>query len=60
LNGVQQTLENGDTRAHGETIQTDHTYLKAGIYRSGSSTGTSLVEHDAIVVGTSLAAVTAD
>lgn len=60
LNGVQQRLENGATRAYGRTIQTPQTYLKAGIYRSRSSSGTSLVEHDAIVVGTSLAAVTAD
>jgi hypothetical protein len=59
LNGAQQTLEDGGTRAYGETIQTAQTYLKAGIYRSRSSSGTSLVEHDNIVVGTSLAAVTA-
>jgi Polysaccharide lyase len=59
LNGVPQALENGGTRAYGETIQTAQTYLKAGIYRSRSSSGTSLVEHDNIVVGTSLAAVTA-
>ena len=59
LNGVQQTLDNGATRAYGRTIQMPQTYLKAGIYRSRSSSGTSLVEHDAIVVGTSLAAVTA-
>ena len=38
-------------------MQTSQTYLKAGIYRSKSSTGTSIVEHDSIVVGTSLAAV---
>jgi hypothetical protein len=59
LDGVQQQLDNGSTRAYGETIQTAQTYLKAGIYRSRSSSGTSLVEHDAILVGTSLAAVTA-
>jgi polysaccharide lyase-like protein len=59
LDGVQQTLESGQTRAYGETIQTSQTYLKAGIYRSRSSTGTSIVDHDQLVVGTSLAAVTA-
>jgi hypothetical protein len=58
LDGVQRDLEGG-TRAYGQTIQTGHTYIKAGIYRSRSSTGTSLIEHDSIVVGTSLAAVTA-
>jgi Polysaccharide lyase len=58
LNGAQQTLANGQTRIYGETIQAAQTYLKAGIYRSKSSTGTSIVEHDAIVVGSSYAAVT--
>jgi Polysaccharide lyase len=58
LDGVQQTLLNGQLRAYGETIQAPQTYLKAGIYRSKSSTGTSIVEHDSIVIGTSLAAVT--
>jgi hypothetical protein len=58
LNGAQQTLANGQTRIYGETIQAAQTYLKAGIYRSKSSTGTSIVEHDSIVVGTSYAAVT--
>jgi Polysaccharide lyase len=57
LDGVQQTLANGQTRIYGQTMQTDETYLKAGIYRSKSSTGTSIVEHDAIVVGTSYVAV---
>jgi Polysaccharide lyase len=57
LNGSQQTLANGQTRIYGETIQAAQTYLKAGIYRSKSSTGTSIVEHDAILVGTSYAAV---
>jgi Polysaccharide lyase len=60
LNGVQQTLENGQARTYGKTIQAAQTYLKAGIYRSKSSSGTSIVEHDAIVVGTSYAAVTSD
>ncbi len=58
LDGVQQAMANGQTRIYGQTIQTTETYLKAGIYRSKSSTGTSVVEHDAIVVGTSLGAVT--
>ena len=57
LDGVQQTLLNGQARAYGETIQAAQTYIKAGIYRSKSSTGASLVEHDSIVIGTSLAAV---
>jgi hypothetical protein len=57
LDGVQQTLDNGQTRAYGETIQTPQTYIKAGIYRSKSSTGTSIVEHDSIVIGTSYEAV---
>jgi Polysaccharide lyase len=59
LDGVQQTTESGGARAYGETIQAAQTYLKAGIYRSRSSNGTSLVEHDSIVVGTSLGAVMA-
>ncbi len=59
LDGVQQKLVNGQTRVYGQTMQTDETYLKAGIYRSKTSTGTSIVEHDAIEVGTSLAAVDA-
>ncbi len=59
LDGVQQTLLNGQKRMYGETIQVAQTYIKAGIYRSKSSTGTSVVEHDGIVVGTSLAAVAA-
>jgi Polysaccharide lyase len=57
LDGVQQSLTNGQTRDYGQTIQAAETYLKAGIYRSKTSTGTSIVEHDSIVVGTSLAAV---
>jgi hypothetical protein len=57
LDGVHQTLANGQTRMYGQTIQTPQTYIKAGIYRSKSSTGTSIVEHDSIVVGTSLDAV---
>jgi hypothetical protein len=57
LDGVQQSLDNGQTRAYGQTIQASQTYLKAGIYRSKSSTGTSIVEHDSIVVGTNYDAV---
>jgi polysaccharide lyase-like protein len=59
LDGVQQSLDNGQTRLYGQTLQTAATYLKAGIYRSRSSSGTSIVEHDAILVGSSYAAVTA-
>lgn len=43
---------------YGQTIQAPHTYLKAGIYRSKSHTGTSIILHDNIIVGTSLDAVT--
>lgn len=57
LDGSQQTLLNGSTRSYGQTIQTSSTYLKAGIYRSSSSTGVSLIEHDDISVATSLAAL---
>jgi Polysaccharide lyase len=57
LDGVQQKLVNGQTRIYGQTTQMPETYLKAGIYRSKTSTGTSIVEHDAITVGTSLASV---
>jgi hypothetical protein len=60
LDGVQQGLDNGQTRIYDTTIQAAQTYLKAGIYRSRSSSGTSIVEHDAIVVGTSYSAVTGD
>ncbi len=60
LDGAQQSLVNGQTRVYGQTIQAAETYLKAGIYRSKSSTGTSIVEHDAIAVGTSYAAVMAN
>jgi hypothetical protein len=60
LDGVQQNLTNGQTRIYGQTIQAAETYLKAGIYRSKTSTGTSIVEHDAIAVGTSYAAVMAN
>jgi hypothetical protein len=59
LDGVPQTLDNGQNRIYAQTTQTDATYLKAGIYRSKSSSGTSVVEHDAILVGTSYAAVAA-
>ncbi|HEY2715319.1 MAG TPA: hypothetical protein VGI73_03785, partial [Solirubrobacterales bacterium] len=57
LDGAQQILADGATRMYGETIQMPQTYLKAGIYRSQYSSGVSIVEHDDIVVGTSLAAV---
>jgi Polysaccharide lyase len=57
LDGAQQRLVNGETRMYGRTIQADRTYLKAGIYRGGSHSGTSIVEHDDIAVGTSMGAV---
>jgi hypothetical protein len=59
LDGVQQTLVNGESRIYGETIQAAKTFIKAGVYRSRYSTGTSIVEHDGIRVGTSFAAVSA-
>jgi hypothetical protein len=58
LDGAPQSLANGQTRIYGQTIQAAEAYIKAGIYRSKSSSGTSVVEHDAIVVGSSLSAVT--
>lgn len=57
LDGAPQTLVNNQARIYGQTIQAAQTYIKAGIYRSKSSTGTSIVEHDEITVGTSYAAV---
>jgi hypothetical protein len=57
LDGSQQKLLNGTTRSYGQTIQTKHTYLKAGIYRGKSSTGVSMIEHDGIAIGTSLSSV---
>jgi hypothetical protein len=50
LNGRRQRLRNGDFRIHDQTIQTDSTYLKLGIYRSSDSDGTSVVEHDGVSV----------
>lgn len=50
FDGKKQRLTNGRFREHGQTIQTDHTYLKVGIYRSSDSHGTSVVEHDDISV----------
>ncbi|HEX2071119.1 MAG TPA: heparin lyase I family protein [Thermoleophilaceae bacterium] len=58
LDGARQRLANGRMRMYGQTIQAARTYLKAGIYRGGSHSGTSVVEHDEIAVGTSLRAVT--
>ncbi|MBS1878062.1 MAG: heparin lyase I family protein [Actinobacteria bacterium] len=57
LNGHPQTLTNGATRMYGRTIETPETYLKAGIYRSKFSTGTSIVEHADLGVGPTLASV---
>jgi hypothetical protein len=57
LNGSPQTLTNGLTKSYGQTMQTEHVYLKAGIYRGKASTGVSLIEHDDISVGTSLSAL---
>jgi hypothetical protein len=54
LDGAPQQLENGSTRMYGETIQTQRTYLKVGIYRAASSTGTSIVEHAGVAVSGTL------
>ncbi len=59
LDGVQRVLANSRLRMYGRTIQAPRAYIKAGIYRGRSSVGTSVVEHDAIAIGTSLAAVRA-
>jgi hypothetical protein len=59
LDGVQQEMLNGEARIYGPTLQRPRNYLKAGIYRSPSSTGTTVVEHDNVIVGTSYEAVTA-
>ncbi len=57
LNGTQQKLSNGAAREYGKTMIAAQTYLKAGIYRSAYSTGTAVVEHDAVAIGDSLASV---
>ncbi|HEU5142020.1 MAG TPA: heparin lyase I family protein, partial [Solirubrobacterales bacterium] len=59
LDGVQQKLLNGQTRMYGQTIQRPSNYIKTGVYRSQSSTGTTVVEHDNVIVGTSYDAVIA-
>lgn len=59
LDGVPQEMLNGETRIYGQTIQRPRNYLKAGIYRSPSSTGTTVVEHDNVIVGTEYNAVMA-
>lgn len=58
LDGTPLKLANGQTRIYGQTLQTDSAYLKAGIYRGRASTGTSIVEHDNLIVATSLQAAT--
>jgi Polysaccharide lyase len=57
LDGAQQRMYDGETRIYGQTIQRPSNYIKAGIYRSSSSTGTTVVDHDNVIVGTSYAAV---
>lgn len=60
LDGRRLRLSGGRARAEGQTLQGSRAYLKAGIYRSGS-TGTTVVEHDNITIATSLdAALAAD
>jgi hypothetical protein len=57
LDGVPQQMANGQATVHGPTATAPETFFKAGIYRSSASTGTSVVEHDDLEIGTSLAAV---
>jgi len=57
LDGVPQEMVNGQTRIYGPTATATRTFLKAGVYRSRYSTGTSIVEHGDIKIGTSLGAV---
>jgi hypothetical protein len=57
LDGVQQRLADGSTAIHGPTATAASTFFKAGIYRSRYSTGTSMVEHNDLMIGSSLAAV---
>lgn len=59
LDGVPQQMLNGETRIYGQTMQRPQNYIKAGIYRSRYATGTSVVEHDNVIVGTSYDAVMA-
>jgi hypothetical protein len=59
LDGAQQQMDNGETRIYGQTIQRPSNYIKAGVYRSSSSTGVTVVDHDNVIVGTSYAAVMA-
>jgi hypothetical protein len=56
LDGVQQQMVNGSPTAHGPTATAARTFFKAGIYRSSSSTGTSVVEHDDLAIGSTRAA----
>lgn len=58
LDGQRQKSATGK-RFHGQTIQADQAYLKAGIYRSSDSIGTSVIYHDNIVVGTDRQAILA-
>jgi Polysaccharide lyase len=57
LDGVPQRLANGATAIHGPTATARRTFFKTGIYRSRESTGTSVVEHGDLMIGSSLAAV---
>jgi hypothetical protein len=57
LDGAQQRMYDGETRIYGQTIQRPSNYIKAGVYRSSSSTGTTVVDRDNVIVGTSYAAV---
>jgi hypothetical protein len=59
LDSVPQLMVNGSPTIHGSTATASRTFFKAGIYRSKSSTGTSIVEHGGLQIGSSRAAVEA-
>jgi hypothetical protein len=59
LDGNRLELDNGQTRIYGQTLQADSAYLKAGIYRGRSSTGTTVIEHDNLTIATTLEAAMA-
>lgn len=50
LDGRRQRLSNGRFREYGWTMQQPHVYLKTGIYRDSTSSGTSVVEDDSVIV----------
>ena len=55
--GHRQTMENGEERIYGETIDGDTGYVKLGYYRASSHEAPGVVFHDGFRVGASLADV---